>query len=301
MTLTGRHRLRGFATSVLAPQTERDRRRRRIVVLCAPFLVLAAVAALVPLGTMVRMSLSTDRFANVGWTVDAWETLVSEPIYRQVAWNTLWFAAATSVVSVVLGVAVSHALAKYDLPGQRGIVSLLSFPIALPGIVVAFMVVALLGRKGLVTNAVAFFTGQGAIDLATATTVIGLFVGYVFSLLPRATMVLRGTYAEVNADAEEAARALGASPWQTFYHVTLPEIRPGVVAALILTFRTALAIFGTVLVLQGLTVATLRISQVISTGYESQVAAAIGIVYFVFVFAFTFLGLRYTDAEMIEI
>lgn len=294
-------RARDLAKSVLAPRTERDRRRRRILLLCAPFLVLAVVAALVPLATMARMSLSADRFVNVGWSLAAWEALVTEPIYRQVAWNTLWFAVATSVVSVVLGVAVSHALAKYSLPFERAIVSVLSFPIALPGIVVAFMVVALLGRQGLVTNAVAFFTGQGPIDLATATTVTGLFVGYVYSLLPRAAMILRGTYAEVNTDAETAARSLGASPFQTFYHVTLPEIRPGIVAALILTFRTALAIFGTVLVLQGLTVATLQISQVISNGYESQVAAAIGIVYFVFVFAVTFIGLRYTDADVIEI
>lgn len=301
MSSTRNQGLRALAESTLSPRTERDRRRRRILVLCAPFLLLAVVAALVPLATMVRMSLSADRFENVGWTIGAWETLVTDPVYRRVAWNTLWFAAATSVVSVALGVAVSHSLAKYSLPFERAIVSLVSFPIALPGIVVAFMVVALLGRQGLVTNAVAFFTGRGPIDLATATTVTGLFVGYVYSLLPRATMVLRGTYAEVNADAEAAARALGASPLRTFYHVTLPEIRPGIVAALVLTFRTALAIFGTVLVLQGLTVATLQISHVISTGYESQVAAAIGIVYFVFIFAFTVVGLRYTESDVVEI
>jgi putative spermidine/putrescine transport system permease protein len=246
------------------------------------------------------MSVSADRFANVGVSLSAWETLVSDPLYRRVAWNTLWFAAATSVVSVALGTAVAHALTKYSLPFERALISVVSFPIALPGIVVAFMVIALLGRQGLVTNTVAFFSGRSAIDLATATTVFGLFVGYVYSLIPRATMVLRGTYAEVNTDAEEAARALGASPTQTFYHVTLPEIRPGIVAALILTFRTALAIFGTVLVLQGLTVATLQISQVISVGYESQVAASIGLIYFAFILVFTFVGLKYTDADVIH-
>jgi len=292
--------LGSIKTATLAPRTERDRRHRRIVTLCAPFLVLAAVAAFVPLATMVRMSVSTDRFANVGVSLSAWETLVSDPLYRRVAWNTLWFAAATSVVSVALGTAVAHALAKYSLPFERALISVVSFPIALPGIVVAFMVIALLGRQGLVTNSVAFFSGRSAIDLATATAVFGLFVGYVYSLIPRATMVLRGTYAEVNTDAEEAARALGASPAQTFYHVTLPEIRPGIIAAVILTFRTALAIFGTVLVLQGLTVATLQISQVISVGYESQVAASIGLIYFAFILVFTFVGLRYTEADVVH-
>ena len=144
-------------------------------------------------------------------------------------------------------------------------------------------------------------TGPSNIDLASAYTVLGLFLGYVYSLIPRATMVLRGTYAELNTDAEEAARALGASPAQTFYHVTLPEIRPGVVAALILTFRTALAIFGTVLILQSLDVATLQIDTELNVGFNSQVAGAIGVVYFLFILGFTFVALRYVETEVVEI
>lgn len=287
--------------SVLFPRTETDRKRRRILVLCIPFFILALVAAFIPLAVMVRMSLSTERFANVGYTLEAWRTLVENPVYRQVAWNTLWFAAATSLTSVAIGVAVAHALQKYTIPFKSFVVSVVSFPIALPGIIVAFMIVVLLGRQGLVTNLVAFFTGQSSIGLATATGVFGLFVGYVYSLIPRATMVLQGTYAEVNTDAEEAARSLGASPLLTFYYITLPEIRPGVVAAIILTFRTALAIFGTVLVLQGLNVVTLRLNQEIQVGFNSQIAAAIGILYFVFILLFTFVGLKYTDTDVIEI
>lgn len=287
--------------SVLSPQTEQDRKRRRIFVLCIPFFILAIVAAFVPLAVMVRMSLSTERFQNVGYTLDAWRSLVENPIYLRVAWNTLWFAALTSLTSVGLGVAVAHVVQKYSFPFKSVVVSMISFPIALPGIVVGFMIVVLLGRQGLVTNLTAFFTGQGAIGLATATTVTGLFFGYVYSLIPRATMVLQGTYAEVNTDAEEAARSLGASPLMTFYYITLPEIRPGVVAAIILTFRTALAIFGTVLVLQGLNVVTLQLNQEIQIGFHSQTAAAIGILYFVFILAFTFVGLKYTDSDVIEI
>lgn len=290
-----------LARSVAFPKTERDRKRRRIFVLCIPFFVLALVAAFIPLAVMVRMSLSTERFQNVGYTLEAWRTLLENPVYREVAWNTLWFAAVASLTSVALGVAVAHALQKYDIPFKSFVVSMISFPIALPGIIVAFMIVVLLGRQGLVTNLAAFFVGQSSIDLATATGVFGLFVGYVYSLIPRATMVLQGTYAEVNTEAEEAARSLGASPLLTFYYITLPEIRPGVVAAIILTFRTALAIFGTVLVLQGLNVVTLRLNQEIQVGFNSQIAAAIGILYFAFILLFTFVGLKYTETDVIEI
>lgn len=297
----GGQQLYAVAHLLVTPQTETDRERRRIAGLAIPFFVLAFFAAFVPLVYMARMSVSADNLRNQGWSFVAWETVLTDPAYWSVAFNTLWFAAVTAAVGVVIGIGVTHALEKYNLPGERVLVAILSFPIALPGIVVAFMIVVLLGRQGLVTNLAALVTQQSSIDLASAYTVGGLFLGYIFSLIPRATMVLRGTYAELNTAAEEAARALGASPAQTFYHVTLPEIRPGVIAAYILTFRTALAIFGTVLILQSLDVATLQIDKELNVGFNSQVAGVVGVVYFIFVLGFTFTALRYVETEVVEI
>ncbi len=290
------------ARAFVSPRTEADRERRRIVVMCLPYFVLATFGAFLPLGMLARMSVSENQFQNEGFSLAAWETLATEPVYREIAWNTLWFATATTLFSVVVAVAISHALAKYRLPFRRWIVAMVSFPIALPGIVVGFMIVVLFGRTGLLTNAVAFFTGENPIDLAIALTVGGLFLGYSFSLIPRATMVLRGTFAEVNEDAEEAARALGASPLLTFRYVTLPQVWPGIVAAFVLTFRTALAIFGTVLVLPALNVATLRINlEIQDLGFNLATASAIGLIYFVFIFAFTFGGVKVIDNESLKI
>ncbi|MGQ3411495.1 ABC transporter permease [Natrinema sp. LN54] len=299
---TSVRRVASLASATARPTTERDRERRRIAIMCLPFFVLATVAGFVPLAMLVRISLAEDTVWIEGLSFDAWRTLVTTATYRQVVWNTLWFVGAATLVSVALGVAVSHALEKYDLPFERAVVAAVSFPIALPGIIVAYLIVVLLGRQGLVTNAAAVATGQSAIDLASATAITGLFLGYVYSLVPRATMVLRGTYAEVNAQAEEAARALGANRWQTFYHVTLPEIRPGIVAACILTFRSGLAIFGTVLILQSHRVVTLQIHHETSVGsYNPDVAAAIGLVYVCVIVAFTFVGLRFVETDAVEI
>ncbi|WP_226480751.1 ABC transporter permease [Natrinema amylolyticum] len=294
-------RVATLAAATARPTTERDRERRRIAIMCLPFFALATVAGFVPLATLVRLSLAEDAVWIEGWSLEAWRTLATTAEYRWVAWNTLWFVGLATLVSVALGVAVSHVLEKYDLPLERAVVAAVSFPIALPGIIVAYLIIVLLGRQGLVTNAIAVATGQSALDLASATAITGLFLGYVYSLLPRATMVLRGTYAEVNVRAEEAARALGASRWETFYHVTLPEIRPGIVAA-ILTFRSGLAIFGTVLVLQSHRVITLQIHDETSVGsYDPDVAAAIGLVYVAFIVAFTFVGLRFVESDAVEI
>jgi putative spermidine/putrescine transport system permease protein len=289
--------------AVLFPRTERDRERRRILAMLVPFFSLAVVAAFVPLITMTLTTVSESRFEIAGFTLEAWRALATDPLYHEVAWNTLWFAAVTTVSSVFVAVVVAHSLQKYDLPGERLVVAIVSFPISLPGIVVAFMIIVLLGRQGLLTNAAAFFTGGDPISMATATSIFGLYLGYLFSLIPRSTMVMRATYGEINRTAEEAARALGAGPLETFYHVTLPEIRPGIVAAIILTFRTALAIFGTVLVLKSLVVVTLRIDMELGSagGFNIQLASAIGVIFFLFSLAFTFVGLKYTSAEVVEI
>jgi len=287
-----------WVASVAAPRTERDRERRRIAVLCAPFVLLAAVAGVYPLVEMVRISLSEARFVTTGVTLDAYRELATDPYLRRSAWNTLWFAVATTAASLVAATATAHALEKYDLPFEGALVTLLSFPVSLPGIVAAFMIIVLLGNTGLLTQAVAWFGGRSAIDAAVATSVGGLFVAYCYSMIPRALLLLRGSYSEVNGHAEEAARSLGASPARTFYHVTLPQITPGLIGAFILTFRTALAIFGTVLVLQAMRVWTFEIDYLLSNGYQIQLASAMAAVWFAFVLAFTAVGLRYTSAEV---
>ncbi|WP_096391507.1 ABC transporter permease [Halopenitus persicus] len=284
--------------SIVDPTTERDRERRRIAALCAPFAALLAVAGAYPLVEVVRISVSTEQYRSVGFSLQAYEALASDPFYWQVAVNSLWLAGGTTLASVGLAIPIAHALEKYDLPAKGLLITLVSFPISLPGIVAAFMILVLFGNNGVVTNVLAIVTGQEAIGLAIAVSVPGLFIAFCYSMIPRATLILRGTYAEVDVAAEEAAQSLGASPWQTFRHVTFPQIRPGIIGALILTFRTGLAIFGTLVVIQTVLVWTLQISRELATGYDIQIAGAMATVYFLFTFAFTALGLRYTSAEV---
>ncbi|MGB9955220.1 ABC transporter permease [Haloferax prahovense] len=291
-------RVVGAFETVANPVTEREREYRRIVALCAPFAVLLLVAGLYPLSEVVRISVSTAQYRSVGFSLDAYATLFGDSYYRQVAFDSLWLTTGTTLVSVGLAVPIAHALEKYDLPGENLLVTLVSFPISLPGIVAAFMILVLFGNNGVVTALAAALTGSRPTDLAFAVSVPGLFVAFVYSMVPRATLILRGTYAEVDSAAEEAAQALGATPFETFRHATLPQIRPGITGALILTFRTGLAIFGTLVVIQTLVVWTLQLSRELGVGYDVQVAGAMATVYFAFTFLFTVLGLRYTSAEV---
>jgi len=293
-------RVKSAVAGIVSPSTERARERRRIVALCLPFFALAAVAGLYPLFEMARISVSEARFVTRGFALDAYGTLLADPFIQTSAAVTVGFGLATTAASLAIAVPVAHALEKYDLPGESLLVTLLSFPISLPGIVAAFMIIVLFGNTGLVTNLVAVVTGSSRIDLAIATTAGGLFVAYLYSMIPRSLLLLRGAYAEVNTAAEEAARSLGATPLRTFYHVTLPQIKPGLIGAFVLTFRTALAIFGTVLIIRVLSpnVWTYEINRALSNGFRIQLAAAMATIWFVFVLLFTVLSLRYTSAEV---
>lgn len=284
--------------SVVSPTSERQREIRRIVALCLPFSVLLVFSGVFPLTEMFRISFSESRLVTEGFTLEYYRTMVNDPYYRNIAFNTLWFAAATTVASISIAVPVAHALEKYSLPAKSVILTILSFPNSLPGIVAAFMIIILFGNTGVFTNLLAFLSGQSRIDVAISTGVLGLFFAYLYSMIPRALLLLRGTYSEVNTDAEEAARVLGATPLQTFRYVTLPQIKPGLIGAFILVFRTGLAIFGTVLILKGLLVWTLQIDRELAQGFNIAQASAMATIWFVFVFGFTVLALRYTSAEV---
>lgn len=315
-------RLRGTkAGQIIFPETEQGRKHRRIAALSVPFFVLAVFGAFVPIAQMFRISVAESYLTSVeGFTLEPYRQLFAsilafvpvigagiqaDPVYGETIWNSLWFGAITTVASVIIGIAIAHGLEKYSLPRKELLVTLISFPISLPGIVAAFMMIVLFGQTGVLTNSFAVLTGAEPVDIqltgqpsGSTLAILGLFFGYLYSMIPRATFLLRGTYAEVNTDAEEAARSLGATPWQTFRYVTLPQIRPGIIGALILTFRTALAIFGTVLVLKALSVVTFRFNTEIANGFNLAIASALAAVFFVFTLFFTFLSLRFTSAEV---
>ena len=119
-SLAHRTRQRAAITleSLFSPRSERQREVRRIVGLCVPFLILVTFSGFFPLVEMVRISVSESQFVTQGFTLDAYRVLVTDPYYRRIAFNSLWFAAATTIAAVAVAVPVAHALAKYDLLGD---------------------------------------------------------------------------------------------------------------------------------------------------------------------------------------
>jgi putative spermidine/putrescine transport system permease protein len=175
---------------------------------------------------------------------------------------SLWIALATSVVATALGTLVSLALVRYRFPGRHMLQILFMAPLSVPGIILGLALLL-------------FVAGQGwARDAST------ILLGHLVVTLPFAIRFVSVALLGMVANVERAAASLGASPWTVFRRVTLPLIRPGVVASLVFTFilsfdDVSVALF---LAAPGATTLPVRIYAYIDQSYDPLITAVSAVV-----------------------
>ncbi|CAA9379020.1 MAG: Molybdenum ABC transporter permease protein ModB [uncultured Pyrinomonadaceae bacterium] len=152
---------------------------------------------------------------------------------------------ATAIVGV-LGLAFAFLLAKRDFWGKELLDACLTMPLVLPPTVTGYYLIVLLGRRGLIgeflyeTIGWTFvFTWQGAVIAAVVVA------------LPLMIKAARASIESVNPDYETASYTLGKSELETFFRITLPLARRGIIAGLVLSFARALGEFGATLMIAG--------------------------------------------------
>ncbi|MEN9206281.1 MAG: sulfate ABC transporter permease subunit CysW [Thermostichales cyanobacterium DRC_bins_46] len=158
---------------------------------------------------------------------------------------TVLTAAITVPLNTVFGLCAALAIAHRRFPGRTLLLSVIDLPFSISPVVAGLMLVLLFGRRGWFgpvlegLNWRVIFALPGIV-LATALITMPFVVREVLPVLE-----------EAGTDQEEAARTLGASPWQTFWRVTLPNIRWGLLYGVILTNARAMGEFGAVAVVSG--------------------------------------------------
>jgi sulfate/thiosulfate transport system permease protein len=173
-----------------------------------------------------------------------WEAL-KEPDAWSAIRLTLLTAAFAVPMNLVFGVAAAWAIAKYEFRGKAFLITLVDLPFSVSPVVAGLIYVLLFGAQGwlgpwLMEHNIKIIFAVPGIVLAT------VFVTFPFiarELIP--LMQAQGT------DEEQAAIVLGASGWQTFWHVTLPNIKWGLVYGVILCNARAMGEFGAVSVVSG--------------------------------------------------
>ncbi|WP_239002872.1 ABC transporter permease [Rhodovastum atsumiense] len=155
---------------------------------------------------------------------------------------TVLLSAVVTVVTLAIGGICGFFLARNRFPFRSLLVSLLTLPLAFPGVVVGFMVIMLAGRQGLIGQ---LSTALGGGRVVFAYSMAGLFLGYVYFSIPRVVLTVMAAAEVLDAQLEEAARSLGAAPAQVVRDVVLPGLRPALISAGAITFATAMGAFGT--------------------------------------------------------
>ena len=158
---------------------------------------------------------------------------------------TLLAAGIAVPLNLVFGVAAAWAIARFRFPGRSLLLTLIDLPFAVSPVIAGMIYVLVFGAQGWLGPWLA------ERDVAVIFAVPGIILATVFVTFPFVARELIPLMEEQGAEDEEAAIVLGASGWQTFRRVTLPNIRWGLVYGVILCNARAMGEFGAVSVVSG--------------------------------------------------
>ena len=211
--------------------------RRAFATICLlPLLVVALAFFVLPLARLIVVGASGPDGAA------AYLAVLTGARYRDSLIATLILSVATTLVTLVIATVVALFIQRAAFPGRSVQVAMQTFPLAFPGVVVGFMIILLAGRQGLLGDIARATTGQ---RLVLAYSVSGLFLGYLYFSIPRVILTVMASIEKLDAQLEEAARALGAGTWAVHRDVILPALVPAFIASGAICFATAMGAFGT--------------------------------------------------------
>jgi sulfate transport system permease protein len=148
-------------------------------------------------------------------------------------------------LNLVFGVAAAWCVSKYDFRGKSILVTLIDLPFSVSPVIAGLIYVLLFGAQG-------FFGGWlREHDIQIIFALPGIVLATVFVTVPFVARELIPLMQEQGTQEEEAARLLGANGWQMFWHVTLPNIKWGLIYGVVLCTARAMGEFGAVSVVSG--------------------------------------------------
>ncbi|AEW44468.1 sulfate transport ABC transporter protein [Serratia symbiotica str. 'Cinara cedri'] len=158
---------------------------------------------------------------------------------------TLLSAGAASLFNSLFGMLMAWILTRYRFPGRSLLDGLIDLPFALPTAVAGLTLAELLSVTGWYGEWLAYF------NIKVSFTWLGIAVAMIFTSLPFVVRTVQPILEELGAEYEEAAETLGATRWQSFCRVVLPEMAPALLAGTAISFTRSLGEFGAVIFIAG--------------------------------------------------
>jgi spermidine/putrescine transport system permease protein len=230
------------------------RGRRQFIVtlmLLAPGTVLMLLFLLLPLCIVIAYSFAgRDAYGGVVWefTLANYAELL-QPLYVPILSNSLQLAALNTLLCLLIGYPVAYYIAFRAGRLAPVLLVLMLIPFWINFLIRISAWVVLLGRNGMINAGLqAFITEEPVRMLGTYGAVL---VGLVYAFLPSAVFPIYAALQPINRSLLEAARDLGASPFQAFWRVTFPLSLPGVIAASLFVFVPSMGVFAIPVLLGG--------------------------------------------------
>jgi sulfate/thiosulfate transport system permease protein len=194
-----------------------------IVMLMIPIAALLTKAATVPPGEFWRIA--------------------TGPIALSAYDVTFTTALAAALFNGVFGTLIAWTLVRYDFPLKRVVEASVDVPFALPTAVAGLTLATVYSENGWIGSIVAPF------GVKIAFTRLGVLLAMLFISLPFIVRTVQPVLQEMDHDIEEAAWCLGASPWKTFWRVTLPPLFPAILTGVALGFSRAVGEYGSTVII----------------------------------------------------
>ncbi|MFT3890709.1 MAG: sulfate ABC transporter permease subunit [Anaerolineales bacterium] len=160
-------------------------------------------------------------------------------------WNTIWISLVVVTIHAVFGTLVAWVFVRHRFPGRNLINGLVDMPFAISPVVAGYMLLLIFGRNGFLAPLI------DALGIQVAFAMPGMVLATLFVTSPFMIRELIPVLEAFDTRQEKAAATLGANGWQTFWRVTFPALRWGMIYGITLTFARALGEFGAVLVIGG--------------------------------------------------
>jgi sulfate transport system permease protein len=200
-----------------------------------------------------------------------------------------------TLFNVVFGLLAAYVLSRYMFFGRTAIIVTISLPTAIPTAVAGFALLLLWGKYGMIGR----FISE---DHQIMFTPYAIILANIFVTFPLAFGVLMSVFETMDRSLEEASATIGATRWQTFWHVTLPSLRGAIVTGALLTFARAIGEFGSTILVSGNLAGSTQTAPlyIFAKFNEGQVEAANAVAIVLALFSFAIFSVLFFARDWIE-
>ena len=230
-------------------------------------LAFLAVTLGYPLISVLRLSL------NSGSEM-VWINVLTDNYYLGIAIFTFWQAAASTVLTLLVGLPSAYVFARYNFTGKQFLRGLTTVPFVMPPLVIALGFIALFGDQGIINSVLESIFNLERPPFTLMNTLYAILLAHVIYEFTIVVRIVSTAWANLDPNIESAARMLGANQWKAFSTITLPLLLPAILAAASLVFVFTFTSFGVVLILGGTKYATLEVSIYTLAAHLFQLPAA---------------------------